>query len=462
MACLLCLLCLLCCVLVGCDLAFVPPGASEEEEEEQELFGVSWEFEASPRLHGRRTETINTVNDWHYAMMNDEQRNEAFYAALQEVITPESIVLDIGAGSGLLSLMAAQLGARSVLAVEANQDIASLAEKVVHKNRAGDRIKVVHAMSTKLRLSDDAEEPHQKKANVLVSEIIGTLLLGESQLFYTEDARRRLLTADATILPAAGTQYLMLIQSHALANLTSVRSWRNFDLTPFNEWVDTDSLMKTKQLGIRLGDLEWTPMTKPVAVLDVNFYADTMKDVWPAVDNPKTFRLTAKRDGVVHAAVAFFDLFVDQARTHIVSTNPAHTSRNRDMAWGQELQMVEDFRQVEAEMEKLGEHKMPQQPHPIVVSKGDVLEVTAFYGDGGLAMQVCVSYLAAWSCAVLCNCTRVLILLSLTRHSRACVWFAFSVPCQQYWARSRRNEHRAVKQVAETCSSARQCANRDT
>ena len=38
-------------------------------------------------------------------------------------------------------------------------------------------------------------------------------------------------------------------------------------------------------------------------------YADTMKDVWPAVDNPKTFRLTAKRDGVVHAAVAFFDLF---------------------------------------------------------------------------------------------------------------------------------------------------------
>ena len=88
------------------DSTFVPPGV-ESLGLDEEYFGVGWEFSASPRMHGRRMETINTVNDWHYAMMNDLQRNEAFYAALQEVVTPKSAVLDIGAGSGLLSLMAA-------------------------------------------------------------------------------------------------------------------------------------------------------------------------------------------------------------------------------------------------------------------------------------------------------------------------------------------------------------------
>jgi protein arginine N-methyltransferase 7 len=68
------------------------------------------------------------------------------------------------------------------------------------------QVQVVHALSTDVDLDDANSDSHQKKATVLVSEIIGTLLLGESQLEYMEDARRRLLVPDATILPAAGIQ----------------------------------------------------------------------------------------------------------------------------------------------------------------------------------------------------------------------------------------------------------------
>jgi protein arginine N-methyltransferase 7 len=186
--------------------AFVPPGATEVVGEDEGAFGVGWEFDSTPRLHGKRSATIDTVNDWHYAMMNDDQRNEAFYNALAEVIRPDSRVLDIGAGSGLLSLMAAQLGAASVLAVEANKDIAALTKEVVRQNGMSKQVQVVHALSTDVDLDDANSDSHQKKATVLVSEIIGTLLLGESQLEYMEDARRRLLVPDATILPAAGIQ----------------------------------------------------------------------------------------------------------------------------------------------------------------------------------------------------------------------------------------------------------------
>ena len=65
---------------------FVPPGAGDRGVDE-ELFGVEWEFEASPRLHGRRLDTIVTVNDWHYAMMNDHPRNDFYRGALAKVVT---------------------------------------------------------------------------------------------------------------------------------------------------------------------------------------------------------------------------------------------------------------------------------------------------------------------------------------------------------------------------------------
>lgn len=39
---------------------------------------------------------------YHFDMLHDVDRNHAYHAALQRVVTPESVVLDIGTGSGLL------------------------------------------------------------------------------------------------------------------------------------------------------------------------------------------------------------------------------------------------------------------------------------------------------------------------------------------------------------------------
>ena len=51
-------------------------------------------------------------------MALDEVRNRAYAQALRRVITPESVVLDLGAGLGTLGLLAAKLGARRVYLVE--------------------------------------------------------------------------------------------------------------------------------------------------------------------------------------------------------------------------------------------------------------------------------------------------------------------------------------------------------
>lgn len=381
---------------------FVPPGTDNSGPEE--LFGDNWEFRATARLKDLRTDTINTVNDWHYAMLNDAERNEAFYRVLASVITPESRVIDIGAGSGLLSLMAAQLGAKSVLAVEGNRDLAVLADRVIRQNGYAERIKVVHALSTDVELP---EEGHVSKGNVLVSEIIGTLLLGESQLHYVTDARNRLLTEGAVVIPASGVQYVTLIQSFALDNLTRVQTWRDFDLSAMNELMDTDSMLKTKQIGIRLADLDFQEMiAKPVPLLEVDFAKSTMESAYPDTSKPRRFRLTAKRSGVVHAVVAYFDLCIDASCENVVSTNPRRTTRNRDMAWGQNLQTVEDWRLAGPQGEDkaardeavFGSAKTKvnaRHPNPIVVEAGDELELEAHYGEGGMGMQFRVSTVTA-------------------------------------------------------------------
>ncbi len=50
-------------------------------------------------------------------------RTEAFTTALENCITPETVVLDIGTGTGYFALVAAKLGARHVYAIEPNPAI---------------------------------------------------------------------------------------------------------------------------------------------------------------------------------------------------------------------------------------------------------------------------------------------------------------------------------------------------
>ena len=62
----------------------------------------------------------NFIDDYHFAMVADEYRNELFHSALKKVIKANtSRVLDVGAGSMLLSMMAYELGAKKVIGVEA-------------------------------------------------------------------------------------------------------------------------------------------------------------------------------------------------------------------------------------------------------------------------------------------------------------------------------------------------------
>ena len=167
---------------------------------------------------------------WHLPMMNEWDRNNAYYLGMQSAIAPEKSVLEIGTGSGLLSMMAAKLGARTVVTCEAVSLIAETARTIVERNKYQDRIRVLSKTSFEIELGKDLPE----KADILIHEIFSSELIAEHVLPAIEDAKRRLLKPDARILPAAASIMIALVGGDDLAKYLYVKARFGFDLHPDN------------------------------------------------------------------------------------------------------------------------------------------------------------------------------------------------------------------------------------
>ena len=88
--------------------------------------------------------------------------------ALQETIQPGDVVLDIGAGTGIFSFLACQLGAGKVYAIEPDQAV-QLAREIAIANNMSDKITFIEDFSTRI----DLPEP----VDVIVSDLRGVLFV---------------------------------------------------------------------------------------------------------------------------------------------------------------------------------------------------------------------------------------------------------------------------------------------
>ncbi len=159
--------------------------------------------------------------EYHRTLIADRARNDAFKRALAAVIRPgETTVADIGAGTGLLALMAAKLGAREVFLYEA-AEVAGVAAKVLKANRARN----CHLMPCH---STEMEDP--PKVDVVVSETLGNYPFEEHIIETLNDARRRFLKPKGCIIPGALAQFVAPVITNRIHRELIVWDACGFDL----------------------------------------------------------------------------------------------------------------------------------------------------------------------------------------------------------------------------------------
>jgi protein arginine N-methyltransferase 7 len=187
------------------------------------------------------------VPDWHWRLVGDSVRNAAYEAALRRVVGPDSLVLDIGAGTGLLSLLALRAGAGRVVACEMNPAVARMAMAVAQANGVEDRLTIVPKNSADLVLGKDLERP----VDVIVSEIVDNMLLGEHTLAVHRDVVPRLLRPGGSVIPAEGRILAALGHDPTLES-RRMGNHEGFDLSAFNRIASPSHRIKVGDPCVRL------------------------------------------------------------------------------------------------------------------------------------------------------------------------------------------------------------------
>lgn len=179
-----------------------------------------------------RTAYNDVVPAWHFAMINDRPRNDAYQAAIARAAAGKR-VLDIGTGTGLLAMMAAKAGAASVVTCEAVAVIAERAREIIARNGLQDRIAVLARHSTDIEVGRELAA----RAELLITETFSSDLLSEGVLGTVEHAHRHLLTPGAIVIPRIASAKAYIAGGAEIEGMLFAESSHGFDLSPFNDFA---------------------------------------------------------------------------------------------------------------------------------------------------------------------------------------------------------------------------------
>lgn len=235
---------------------------------------------------------IRSVPRWHFPMLNDLERNDAFAVALERVLPKGAHVLDIGSGTGLLAMMAAKAGAASVTMCELNPMLAELARQIISQHGLSDVITVVAKRSNHLIVGTDLP----RRADLIVSEIVDCGLIGEGVLPTVAHAREHLLAPGGTLLPESARLFGALLDSTAVDGLNRAGFAAGFDVGLFN------GLATRGHFPVRLPTWPHRLISGTSELCSFDFVSGSLED------GSRLVELVATESGTAHGLVVWFEM----------------------------------------------------------------------------------------------------------------------------------------------------------
>ncbi|GGG62663.1 hypothetical protein GCM10011415_06260 [Salipiger pallidus] len=233
------------------------------------------------------------VPRWHFPMMADTDRNRAYAEAIAAKVKPGDVVLDIGCGAGLTAMLSARAGAKHVYTCEQQPLIAETAKRVIAANGLSDRITVISKPSHQLEVGVDLPEP----ADVVVSEIVDTMMLGEGALATLLHAMVKLAKPEARAIPESGRLMAQAVESDRILELWRPREAEGFDLGAFHHFAKVAQLTPNDIEACGL-----SPVGEATELFSFDFVRPKLGAASTMLDLP------CSAHGMIHAVLVFFEM----------------------------------------------------------------------------------------------------------------------------------------------------------
>lgn len=230
----------------------------------------------------------------HEEMLKDEVRTMTYRNAMyhNKHLFKDKIVLDIGCGTGILSMFAAKAGAAKVIGVECSS-IVEHAQNIIANNHLEDVVQVVRGKVEDVQLPDGID-----KVDIIISEWMGYCLFYESMLDTVLYARDKWLKPDGLMFPDRATLFICGIEDRQYKD-EKINWWDNvygFNMTCIRKVAISEPLVDVvdpKQV-----------VTNACLLKEVDLYTVKKEDL--SFTTP--YHLLIRRNDYIQALVTFFNI----------------------------------------------------------------------------------------------------------------------------------------------------------
>ncbi|KAF4804357.1 Protein arginine N-methyltransferase 8 [Turdus rufiventris] len=253
--------------------------------------GEGWELETS----GNEKETLDPPADvWlqNREMLKDEVRTLTYRNSMyhNKHVFKDKIVLDVGSGTGILSMFAAKAGAKKVYGIECSS-ISDYSEKIIKANHLDNIITIFKGKVEEVELPVD-------QVDIIISEWMGYCLFYESMLNTVIFARDKWLKPGGLMFPDRAALYVVAIEDRQYKDF-KIHWWENvygFDMTCIRDVAMKEPLVDIvdpKQV-----------VTNACLIKEVDIYTVKTEEL----EFTSAFCLQIQRNDYIHALVTYFNI----------------------------------------------------------------------------------------------------------------------------------------------------------